>query len=117
AAAAAPDPMEFRYWYGRRRVPRLRAVRLGLSPAGLSRPGAALQCRADRQRAGLDGPAATPADPAGAEVDAALRCALHRGHRLAAVRGQLLHEHLDVARLLRRPVLAAEHRARRRAGA
>ncbi len=41
-----------------------RAVRLDLYPAAISRPGAALQRRADRHGAGLDGPAATRADPA-----------------------------------------------------
>src|SRR6202040_350371 len=37
---------------------RLRTVRIGLYPAGLSRPDAGLQCRADRRRAGVDRPAA-----------------------------------------------------------
>ena len=36
------------------RAGRLRAVRLGLHPAAISRPGAGLQRRADRQCAGLD---------------------------------------------------------------
>ncbi len=53
----------------------------GLSAAGLSRPGARLQCRADRNCIGLDRTAATSADPAGAEADAALRHPLHRVHR------------------------------------
>ena len=43
---------------------RLRAVRLGLRAAGLSRPGAGLQCRADRHGAGLDRAAAAAAHPA-----------------------------------------------------
>jgi DHA2 family multidrug resistance protein len=56
----------------------LRAVRIGLHPAGLSRPGAGLQCRTDRRRAGLDRPAPAPADSFGPTDDAALRHALHR---------------------------------------
>jgi DHA2 family multidrug resistance protein len=52
-----------------------------------------------RQRAGLDRPAATAADPAGAEADAAHRCALHCRVRPPAVRRQFLHEHDDVAGL------------------
>ena len=98
-------------------LPRLRPVRLGLSAARLSRPGAGLQCRADRQRAGLDRPAAASPDSAGAEADAAVRYPLYRDGRPAAVRRELLHEHHDVARLFRRSVLRAQHRARRRPGA
>ena len=56
-------------------------------------------------RAGLDRPAATLADPAGAETDAALRHPLHRLRRHGHVRRQLVHEHGDVARLFRRPAL------------
>ena len=40
--------------HARQRAGRLRAVRHRLHPAAVSRPGAALQCRADRQRARLD---------------------------------------------------------------
>ena len=42
---------------------RLRALRHRLRPAAISRPGAALQCRADRQCAGMDRAAAAAADP------------------------------------------------------
>ena len=60
---------------------RFRAVRHRLHPAAISRPGAALQCRADRQRAGLDRAAAAPADPARAAAHEALRRPLYRLRR------------------------------------
>ena len=63
-----------------------RAVRIGLHPAGLSRSGAGLQCRADRRRAGVDRPAAAAPDSAGAEADAAVRHTLYRLHRPADLR-------------------------------
>ena len=56
-------------------------VRIGLHPARLSRPGAGLQFRADRCRAGLDRVAAAHSDSAGAATDEALRYPLHRLHR------------------------------------
>ncbi len=68
-------------------------------------------------RAGLDRPAAAAPDPAGAEADAADRCALSRRIRADAVRLQLLHEHDDVAGLFGRSVLDSQHRARHRPGA
>ncbi|MGY3122991.1 MFS family permease [Bradyrhizobium sp. S3.14.4] len=55
-------------------------------PARLSRPGAGLQRRADRQCAGLDRPAAARADPADPEADATLRHALYRDHRPSDLR-------------------------------
>ena len=44
------DQPQFRHRHHGCGLPRLRAVRLDLPAAGLSRPGAALQCRADRHR-------------------------------------------------------------------
>ena len=88
------------------RPARLRAVRLGLSPAAISRPGAGLQRRADRRGAGLDRPAATRADPARAAADEALRRARYIAVvGIGVVRRELLHEHHAVADYRRRPVL------------
>ena len=65
---------------------------------------------------GMDRPAPTDPDSAGAEADAAVRYALRRLHRTDDIRLQLLHEHGDVARLCRRPAMDSEHRARHRPG-
>ena len=66
--------------------------------------------------AGMDRPAPTHPDSAGAEADAAVRHPLHRLHRPDDIRLQLLHEHGDVGRLCRRPAMDSEHRARHRPG-
>ena len=95
---------------------RICAVRLGLHPAAISGPSAALQRRADRQCARLDRPAATHADPARAALDEAVRCALSRLRGDRDLRRELLHEHHLVVRQFRRSVLPAEYRARHRPG-
>ena len=75
---AAPQTTQFRHRRAGQHAGGICAVRLGLHPAAISRPSAALQRRADRQRAGLDRPAATHADPARAAADEAVRRALSR---------------------------------------
>ena len=76
--------------------------------AAISRPGAGLQCRADRQRAGLDRPAAAAADPVGADADEALRRALHRVRSASLIFAASCFMNIDdVARQCRRSVLAA----------
>ena len=57
------------------------------------------------------------ADPAGAAPDAEIRRADHHRHRLRAVRGLELHEHLHDERLWLGPVAVAQHRPRDRPGA
>ena len=89
------------------RAGRRRAVRHRLHPAAISRPGAALQCRADRLRARLDRPAAAAYDSARSAADEALRRPLYRLRRHQHLRRELLHEHHTVARQCRRPVLRA----------
>ena len=80
------EAAQFRLRHHRNDIVGVRAIWIGLYPARLSRPGAGLQCRADRRGAGVDRPAATAADSAGAEIDATLRYALHRRHRAADLR-------------------------------
>ena len=114
-SAASAQP-QFRHWHDRQHACRLRAVRHGLCAAAVSRPGAGLQCRADRQRVGLDRPAAASPDTACAASDENHRRPLYRHLRYRDLRVELLHEHRDVARLLRRSVLHPEHRPRHRPG-
>ena len=110
-------PPQFRLRRACQLPARHRALWFGVHPAGLSVADPGLQCRADRHGAGLDRAAATPADPAGAAADEALRRAHHHRHRLRAVRRLQLHEHLHDQRLRHRSAVLAEHRPRARPGA
>ena len=93
AGQSAPaQAAQFHHRRCRQHAAGFRAVRHGLYPAAISRPGSALQCRANRQCAGVDGVAATPADPFVPNADEAFRRALHRLRRHGHLRRQRLHE-------------------------
>ena len=86
AAQSAPaGPAQFRPGHRRQLPAGHRAVWLGVHPAGLSVPPTGLQFRADRHGAGLDRPAAAPADPPRATPDEALRRSDRDRHRFRAV--------------------------------
>jgi DHA2 family multidrug resistance protein len=78
---AAAEAAQLRLRHDRDDAARLRAVRIGLYAAGLSRRGSGIQRRTDRRGDGMDRTAAAHPDSAGAEADAALRYALHRLRR------------------------------------